>query len=419
MAQTASGDEWEVDSESGDGGEAVFEALAELEGLVESFALTAFSTGDELDEEVRRVVFEYDWVVNNAWIRDVEAFLEDVAGAEAAEPALESGVEEMVSKWSGEQGGGLTCAGTGSKEAAKRCAMMMLAAGGRVCDVSRMVVRWRRKKRRSLRAMRVRREVSEKKAEWEEKGKKCQQRLQVLKVLGRFRQWQRHGRHRWESRKQGAEMVDQGRVAWENRVVRRVWSWWNWRLVEGGRKKVRWTDFRENDDETQRWLMSRGLEQRPVSDRVMWVNRYCQSKHFYEKVAERTWEYMSGGGRTERGTGQVLMYNAVVKLSTGVDMELVQEAMEANWEESFQFDGHFFAEVRRRYDQYRRKWGEPEETVSMQELRSKLAEESRQRKKWIAGVLDGTITRETIMREKERGKSRGGARTPRVRGVGN
>ena len=55
----------------------------------------------------------------------------------------------------------------------------------------------------------------------------------------------------------------------------------------------------------------------------------------------------------------------------------------------------------------------------MQELRFKLAEESRRAQTVIAGLLDGTITRETIAREKARGKSRGGARTPRVRGVGN
>ena len=129
--------------------------------------------------------------------------MDDVAGNEAAESmstAVSVAEEGMVSRWSVERGGGPNCAETGSQEAAKRCAMVKLVPGGRVCDVRRMVVRWRRKKRRSLRATKVRRSVMEKKAEGEVKVAKCQQRLQVLKVLGRFRQWQRSGRHRLESR---------------------------------------------------------------------------------------------------------------------------------------------------------------------------------------------------------------------------
>ena len=171
----------------------------------------------------------------------------------------------------------------------------------------------------------------------------------------------------------------------------------------------------ENDAETQRWVQSQAQDQRQVSARVMWVNRYCLGKHFYEKVAEKTWGYLSGDSRTERGDYQVLMYEAVISLSTGLDMELVQEKMEANWGEVFQFEGRFFAEARRRYDEYRRKWGEPAEKVSFQELRAKLAEASRRTEQAIARMLDGTIT----TREKARGKSRDGARTPRVRGIGN
>ena len=240
MAQTASGDVCDADLESGNGGEAVFEALAELEGLVLEFDLTATLASDALEAEVGEVLFEYDWLTNNAWMRAVDAFLEDVVGVEVSEvvSAVELDANEGAgSGWSDEQCGVLSCAEArfqGAANAGER-GFAKLLAGGCVCDVRQMVVRWRRKKRRSLRAMRVRREASEKKAE----GGKRQQRLQVLKVLGRFRQWQRHGRHRWESSKQGEEMVEQGRMAWENRVVRRVWSWWNWRLVEGGRKKDR------------------------------------------------------------------------------------------------------------------------------------------------------------------------------------
>ena len=58
MAQTASGDECDADSESGGGGEAVFEALAELEGLVAAFDLTAVLADDALEAEVGEVLFE-------------------------------------------------------------------------------------------------------------------------------------------------------------------------------------------------------------------------------------------------------------------------------------------------------------------------------------------------------------------------
>ena len=101
-------------------------------------------------------------------------------------------------------------------------------------------------------------------------------------------------------------------------------------------------------------------------------------------------------------------------MSNPPHMELVQEKMEANWGEVFQFDGHFFAEVRRRYDQYRRKWGEPAEKVSKQELQLQMAEKSRKAQTFLAGLKAGTVKVQVTG-----GHRTGGTRTPRVRGIGN